>query len=86
MTKKELEEQFNHLSEDYAILDSQMTEARNRVWENISYIEQALKVEKNKKMIKLLTGLKQEFRDIYNKLSLNDLPFKKGEEYGNQRT
>lgn len=75
MTKKELEEKFKILQEDYAILDSQMTEARNRVWENISYIEQALEVEKNKKMIKLLTGLKDEFRDIYNKLSLNDLPF-----------
>ena len=75
MTKKELEEQFNQLTEDYAYLNSHMNEAKNRVWENISYIEQALQAEKNKKMIKLLTGLKQEFEGIYNKLDLNDLPF-----------
>lgn len=75
MTKKELEEQFKNLEDDYAYLNSHMNEAKNRVWENISYIEQALKVEKNKKMIKLLTGLKDEFQEIYNKLSLNELPF-----------
>lgn len=75
MTKKELEEKNEKLNAEYAELNNlfdeqegRMTEAKNRIWENISYIDQALTQEKNKKMIKLLTGLKQEFQDIYNKL------------------
>lgn len=75
MTKKELEEKLKNLEDDYQYLENHMVEAKNRVWENISYIDQAIKAEKNKKMIKLFEGLKDEFQLIYNKLDLNDLPF-----------
>ena len=82
MLKKELEEKIEKLNAEYAELNNlfdeqegRMTEAKNRIWENISYIDEALKVEKNKTKKKMLQGLRDEFQFIYNKLDLNDLPF-----------
>lgn len=75
MLKKELEEKIEKLNEEYAELNNlfdeqekRMTEAKNRVWENISYIDEAIKVEKNKTKKKMLQGLRDEFQFIYNKL------------------
>lgn len=75
MLKKELEESLKKIQEDYDYLEGTMNEAKNRIWENISYIDEALRVEKNKTKKKMLQGLRNEFQFIYNKLDLNDLPF-----------
>lgn len=75
MLKKELEEKFKNLQDDYQYLENIISDSKQRVWENISYIEQALQEEKNKQKRKLLEGLKQEFQYIYNKLDLDELPF-----------
>lgn len=75
MLKKELEEKNEKLNAEYAELNNlfdeqekRMNEAKNRIWENISYIDEALRVEKNKAKKKMLQGLRDEFQFIYNKL------------------
>lgn len=82
MLKKELEEKNEKLNAEYAELnklfdeqEKRMNEAKSRIWENISYIDEALGQEKNKAKKKMLQGLRDEFQFIYNKLDLNDLPF-----------
>lgn len=75
MLKKELEESLKKIQDDYDYLQGTMNEAKNRVWENISYIDEALSQEKNKAKKKMLQGLRDEFQFIYNKLDLNELPF-----------
>ena len=75
MLKKELEEELKKIQDDYDYLQGTMNEAKNRVWENISYIDEALSQEKNKAKKKMLQGLRDEFQFIYNKLDLNELPF-----------
>ena len=75
MLKKELEESLKKIQDDYDYLQGTMNEVKNRVWQNISYIDEALKVEKNKTKKKMLQGLRDEFQFIYNKLDLNELPF-----------
>lgn len=73
MTKKELEEKFEKLGQEYEELemlytkqDSIMDGASQRIQANIDVIQEALKTEKNNQKKKLLSGLLQEFQYIYN--------------------
>lgn len=75
MTKKELEEKFEKLGQEYEELemlytkqDSIMDGVSQRIQANIDVIQEAIKNEKNNQKKKLLSGLLQEFQYIYNLL------------------
>lgn len=75
MTKKELEEKFEKLGQEYEELEMLYTEQESvmdsvgqRIIANIEVIQEAIKNEKNNQKKKLLSGLLQEFQYIYNLL------------------
>ena len=75
MTKKELEEKFEKLGQEYEQLEILYTEQEanldtvaKRILANIEIIQEALKTEKNNQKKNLLGGLLQEFQYIYNLL------------------
>lgn len=70
MTKKELEEKIQKLEDDNNYIGEINEKAVIRIEENIQYISEELKKEKNEQKKKLLLGLKNEF--LFIKSLLND--------------
>lgn len=73
MTKNEMQEKIDSMKENEKILNENIVYYEklrdsivNRIQENIQYIDENLKNEKNESKKKLLIGLKNEFLSIKN--------------------
>lgn len=75
MTKKELEEMLSNKDDELSFALKKVDETKQRIILNVNMIEEYLTKEKNKEKQKLFTGLKEEFKYIYDILDLIELPF-----------
>lgn len=75
MTKKELEEMLSNKDDELSFALKKVDETKQRIILNVKMIEEYLAKEKNKEKQKLFTGLKEEFKYIYDILDLIELPF-----------
>ena len=66
MTKSEMQEKIDSMQETIEYYENLRDSIVNRIQENIQYIDENLKNEKNESKKKLLIGLKNEFLSIKN--------------------
>ena len=64
MTKNEMQEKIDSMQETIEYYENLRDSIVNRIQENIQYIDENLKNEKNESKKKLLIGLKAEFLSI----------------------
>ena len=64
MTKNEMQEKIDSMQETIEYYENLRNSIVNRIQENIQYIDENLKNEKNESKKKLLNGLKNEFLSI----------------------
>ena len=69
MTKNEMQEKIDSMQETIEYYENLRDSIVNRIQENIQYIDENLKNEKNESKKKLLIGLKSEFLSIKNVLT-----------------
>ena len=69
MTKNEMQEKIDSMQETIEYYENLRESIVNRIQENIQYIDENLKNEKNESKKKLLIGLKSEFLSIKNVLT-----------------
>lgn len=74
MTKNEMQEKINAMQETIEYYENLRDSIVNRIQENIQYIDENLKNEKNEAKKKLLNGLKNEFLAIKS-LALDETVF-----------
>ena len=74
MTKNEMQEKINSMQETIEYYENLRDSIVNRIQENIQYIDENLKNEKNESKKKLLIGLKAEFLSIKS-VALDDTVF-----------
>lgn len=75
MTKKELEEMIANKDDELSFALRKVDETKQRIILNVNMIEEYLAKEKNKEKQKLFTGLKEEFKYLYDILDFIELPF-----------
>ncbi len=75
MTKKELEELVANKDEELSFALGKVDETKKKIILNVEMINEYLEKEKNKEKQKLFTGLREEFKYLYDILDLIELPF-----------